>query len=48
MTPRELSLRIISTLRDAGHTAYLVGGCVRDMLLGVEPADYDVATDANP
>ncbi len=48
MTPRELSLRIIETLREAGHTAYLVGGCVRDMLLGVGPADYDVATDANP
>ena len=48
MASRELSLRIIDTLRDAGHTAYLVGGCVRDMLLGVEPADYDVAADATP
>ncbi len=39
---------ICRTLRDAGHQAYLVGGCVRDILLGREPADYDVATDATP
>ena len=31
-----------------GHQAYLVGGCVRDLLLGREPTDYDVATDATP
>ena len=36
------------TLRASGHQAYLVGGCVRDLLLGREPADYDVATDAHP
>ena len=36
------------TLRAAGHQAYLVGGCVRDILLGREPADYDVATVATP
>jgi poly(A) polymerase len=40
--------RIIRTLREHGHQAYLVGGCVRDLLLGREPADYDVATDATP
>jgi putative nucleotidyltransferase with HDIG domain len=39
---------IIRTLRERGHKAYLVGGCVRDLLLGREPADYDVATDATP
>src|SRR6195256_318799 len=39
---------IVRTLRDRGHQAYLVGGCVRDLLLGSEPADYDVATDATP
>lgn len=39
---------IISTLRDAGHIAYLAGGCVRDELLGRVPQDYDVATDATP
>lgn len=35
-------------LRDSGHQAYLVGGCVRDLVLGREPADYDVTTDATP
>ena len=40
--------RIIRTLREHGHQAYLVGGCVRDLLLGREPADYDVTTDATP
>jgi poly(A) polymerase len=48
MKPRELADRICRVLRDAGHQAYLVGGCVRDLLLGREPADYDVATDAVP
>lgn len=39
---------IVRRLRDAGHVAYLAGGCVRDMLMGLEPKDYDVATDAPP
>jgi poly(A) polymerase len=39
---------IIRTLRRRGHQAYLAGGCVRDLLLNREPADYDVATDATP
>ncbi len=39
---------ICRTLRLAGHQAYFVGGCVRDILLHREPADYDVATDATP
>ncbi|HKM47642.1 MAG TPA: CCA tRNA nucleotidyltransferase [Terriglobales bacterium] len=39
---------IVSTLRERGYQAYLAGGCVRDLLLGREPADYDVATDATP
>lgn len=38
----------MGTLRQKGHEAYLVGGCVRDILLGREPEDYDVATDATP
>src|SRR5450631_2209043 len=42
------AISIIRTLRDQGHQAYLVGGCVRDLLLGREPADYDVATSATP
>lgn len=48
MTSREFAERICSTLRAAGYQAYLVGGCVRDILLHREPADYDVATNATP
>jgi poly(A) polymerase len=45
----ELSaISIVRTLREKGHPAYLVGGCVRDLLLEREPADYDVATSATP
>ena len=40
--------RIARTLREHSHSAYLVGGCVRDLLLGREPADYDIATSATP
>lgn len=43
-TAREIVLR----LRDAGHAAYFAGGCVRDMLLGLEAKDFDVATSATP
>ncbi|MGA3169951.1 MAG: CCA tRNA nucleotidyltransferase [Chthoniobacteraceae bacterium] len=39
---------IVRRLRDAGHDAYYAGGCVRDMLRGVEAKDYDVATSARP
>ena len=39
---------ICETLRSNGYQALLVGGCVRDLLLGREPADYDVTTDATP
>jgi poly(A) polymerase len=48
VTPRELANSIRATLRNAGHQALLAGGCVRDLLLGREPIDYDVATDATP
>lgn len=48
MTARELAERICRTLRTRAKQAYLVGGCVRDILLEREPADYDVATDATP
>jgi poly(A) polymerase len=44
----DTALRIIAELRAAGHEAYLAGGCVRDLLLGREPHDYDVATSATP
>jgi poly(A) polymerase len=45
---KDFAISIIRTLRDHGHQGYLVGGCVRDLLLGREPADYDVATDGTP
>jgi len=44
----DASLRIAETLRSSGYEAYLAGGCVRDLLLGREPVDYDVATSATP
>jgi hypothetical protein len=44
----EAALKIVETLRARGYEAYLAGGCVRDLLLGREPADYDVATNATP
>lgn len=42
------ALRVLYRLRDAGFQGFLVGGCVRDLLLGIEPKDFDVATDALP
>jgi poly(A) polymerase len=48
MTAREMANAICDTLRGSGYQALLVGGCVRDLLLGREPADYDVTTDATP
>jgi putative nucleotidyltransferase with HDIG domain len=44
----EAALHIIEKLRTAGYEAYLAGGCVRDLVLGREPVDYDVATSATP
>lgn len=48
MSARALADEICGRLRAAGHQAYLVGGCVRDIVLGREPVDYDVATEATP
>jgi poly(A) polymerase len=48
MSARSLANQICHTLRAADHQAYLVGGCVRDILLKREPVDYDIATDATP
>ena len=47
-TAKQFAIAIVRTLRERGHEAYLCGGCVRDLLLGREPADYDVTTDATP
>jgi putative nucleotidyltransferase with HDIG domain len=48
VTGQELAESIIRRLRDAGNQAYLVGGCVRDLLLGHTPKDFDVASSAQP
>ncbi len=45
---RDAAVEIVRTLHQSEYQAYLVGGCVRDLLLGREPADYDIATDATP
>ena len=42
------ALKVLYRLKDAGFQAFLVGGCVRDLLIGIEPKDFDVATDASP
>ena len=39
---------VVQRLHDAGYVAYYAGGCVRDALLGIEPKDYDIATNAHP
>lgn len=45
---RKAAMQTMGILEQAGYEAFLVGGCVRDRLRGVEPEDYDVATDARP
>src|SRR3569623_969570 len=45
---RAFAVDVVRRLREAGHVAYWAGGCVRDLLLGKAPKDYDVATDARP
>jgi poly(A) polymerase len=42
------ALKVLYRLKDAGYQAFLVGGCVRDLLIGIEPKDFDIATDASP
>src|SRR6184192_3815899 len=44
----EAARKVAARLRDAGHIAYFAGGCVRDMVRGLTPKDYDIATDARP
>ena len=48
MDSETLARQVIAKLRAMGHQAFLVGGCVRDLLLGVKPKDFDIATDARP
>ncbi len=45
--PERAARTVVRTLREAGHQAYFAGGCVRDLLRGVAPEDFDVATDAS-
>jgi poly(A) polymerase len=44
----EPALRVVKTLQEAGYEAYIVGGAVRDLLVGMRPKDFDVATNATP
>src|SRR5208283_3501391 len=46
--PKQHAVEIVRRLRERGYQGYFAGGCVRDLLLRREPADYDVATDATP
>ncbi len=48
MEAEALARTVVATLRSAGHRAYLVGGCVRDSLMGIQPKDFDISTDARP
>ena len=48
MDAEALARSVIARLRQASHQAYLVGGCVRDKLRGVQPKDFDISTDARP
>lgn len=51
ISPKDISIaatEVVQKLEDNGFTAYLVGGCVRDLLLGLRPKDFDVATNATP
>ena len=45
---KKFATEVVKSLRDAGHEAYFAGGCVRDMCLGIEPKDFDIATSALP
>src|SRR5674476_947094 len=44
----ERAINVVRTLKDAGFEAYIVGGAVRDLMVGLAPKDFDVATDATP
>ncbi|RYF53468.1 MAG: polynucleotide adenylyltransferase PcnB, partial [Comamonadaceae bacterium] len=44
----ERAKNVVATLQQAGYEAYIVGGAVRDLLLGLKPKDFDVATNATP
>ena len=45
---RNKAERIVKTLRESGFKAFFAGGCVRDMIMGISPKDYDITTNAKP
>lgn len=45
---RQAAMKVIEVLHDSGFQGLWAGGCVRDMLMGIEPQDFDIATDAHP
>ena len=45
---KETAIGVVRRLKEKGFTALFAGGCVRDMLMGIVPEDYDIATDARP
>src|ERR1035437_4930300 len=45
--PKEV-FEVSQKLKDAGHEAYLIGGCVRDIFIGIKPKDWDITTNAKP
>jgi poly(A) polymerase len=45
---KSIAIKILQTLRENGFTALFAGGCVRDMVMGIDPGDYDIVTDASP
>lgn len=45
---KDAAIAIVKKLREAGHLAFFVGGCVRDLIMGIVPKDYDIATSARP
>ena len=48
MSQKDKAIGIVKRLRDEGYESYLAGGCVRDMVLGKMPQDYDISTNAKP
>ena len=44
----EKALQVVADLQQAGYESYLVGGCVRDLIIGTKPKDFDVSTNARP
>ena len=48
MNMKQTATQICKILQDDGHQAVFAGGCVRDMLLDIDPVDFDIASDCSP